>query len=80
MNRLGGRNSPRPPPPPASQKNTSEKENEQRTRKNSSTFIRLKDKKFQFTLKIGWRALAGGEPTKTFSNWRKGGDSNPRGA
>ena len=34
-----------------------------------SNFI-LKDKKFQFALKIGWRALAEGEPTKTFSNWR----------
>ena len=28
------------------------------------------DKKFQFALKIGWRALAEGEPTKTFPNWR----------
>jgi len=35
-----------------------------------SNFI-LKDKKFQFALKIGWRALAEGEPTKTFSNWRR---------
>ncbi len=26
------------------------------------------DKKFQFALKIGWRALAESEPTKTFSN------------
>ena len=34
-----------------------------------SNFI-LKDKKFQFALKIGWRALAEGEPTKAFSNWR----------
>jgi hypothetical protein len=34
-----------------------------------SNFI-LKDKKFQFALKIGWRALAEGEPTKTFPNWR----------
>ncbi len=42
-----------------------------------SNFI-LKDKKFQFALKIGWRALADGEPTKTFPNWRKGWDSNPR--
>jgi len=42
-----------------------------------SNFI-LKDKKFQFALKIGWRALAEGEPTKTFSNWRREGDSNPR--
>ena len=29
-----------------------------------------RDKKFQFALKIGWRALAEGEPTKTFPNWR----------
>jgi len=29
-----------------------------------------KDKKFQFALKIGWRAIAEGEPTKTFPNWR----------
>ncbi len=42
-----------------------------------SNFI-LKDKKFQFALKIGWRALAEGEPTKTFPNWRRGRDSNPR--
>ena len=41
-----------------------------------SNFI-LKDKKFQFALKIGWRALAEGEPTKTFPNWRRDGDSNP---
>ena len=35
-----------------------------------SNFI-LKDKKFQFALKIGWRALErGDEPTKTFPNWR----------
>ena len=39
---------------------------------------RGKDKKFQFALKIGWRALAEGEPTKTFPNWRRGWDSNPR--
>jgi len=30
----------------------------------------LKDKKFQFALKIGWRALAEGEPTAPFPNWR----------
>jgi site-specific DNA recombinase len=42
-----------------------------------SNFI-LKDKKFQFALKIGWRALAEGEPTKTFPNWRREWDSNPR--
>lgn len=36
-----------------------------------------KIKKFQFTLKIGWRALAEGEPTKTFPNWRRDRDSNP---
>ncbi|KKS22474.1 MAG: Recombinase, partial [Candidatus Roizmanbacteria bacterium GW2011_GWC2_41_7] len=40
-----------------------------------SNFI-LKDKKFQFALKIGWRALAEGEPTKTFPNWRRVQDSN----
>jgi hypothetical protein len=40
-----------------------------------SNFI-LKDKKFQFALKIGWRALAEGEPTKTFPNWRDVQDSN----
>ena len=44
-----------------------------------SNFI-LKDKKIQFALKIGWRALAEGEPTKTFPNWRRERDSNPRGA
>ena len=42
-----------------------------------SNFI-LKDKKFQFALKIGWRALAEGEPTKTFPIWRRGRDSNSR--
>ncbi len=34
-----------------------------------SNFI-LKDKKIQFALKIGWRALAEDEPTKKFPNWR----------
>lgn len=34
------------------------------------------DRKFQFALKIGWRALAEGEPTKTFPNWRRVRDSN----
>ena len=34
-----------------------------------SNFI-LKDKKFQFAPKIGWRALAEDEPTKKFPNWR----------
>ena len=42
-----------------------------------SNFI-LKDKKFNFAPKIGWRVLAEGEPTKTFPNWRRGWDSNPR--
>ncbi len=42
-----------------------------------SNFI-LKDKKFNFAPKIGWRALAEGEPASTFSNWRRGRDSNPR--
>lgn len=36
------------------------------------------DKKFQFALKIGWRALAEGEPTQTFPNWRRRRDSNSR--
>ncbi len=36
------------------------------------------EKKFQFALKIGWRALVEGEPAKTFPNWRRGRDSNPR--
>ena len=42
-----------------------------------SNFI-LKDKKFQFVLKIGWRALAEDEPTKTFPNWRRVWESNPQ--
>ncbi len=42
-----------------------------------SNFI-LKDKKIQFALKIGWRALAEGEPNHSFPNWRRGRDSNPR--
>jgi hypothetical protein len=29
-----------------------------------------KDKKFNFAPKIGWRALAEGEPNLSFSNWR----------
>ena len=43
-----------------------------------SNFI-LKDKKFNFAFKIGWRALAEDEPNASFSNWRRGWDSNPRG-
>ena len=42
-----------------------------------SNFI-LKDKKFNFAPKIGWRALAEGEPNFVFTNWRRGWDSNPR--
>ena len=42
-----------------------------------SNFI-LKDKKFNFALKIGWRALAEGEPMTSFPNWRRGWDLNPR--
>jgi|GEM_PF-6685054 len=34
-----------------------------------SNFI-LKDKTFRFEGQKGWRALAEGEPTETFSNWR----------
>ena len=48
-----------------------------------------KDKKFQFALKIGWRArvlvprsskseVGEGEPNFAFTNWRGGRDSNPR--
>ncbi len=44
-----------------------------------SNFI-LKDKKFQFAPKIGWRALAEGEPATSFPNWRRVWDSNPRAA
>ncbi len=44
-----------------------------------SNFI-LKDKKFNFAPKIGWRALAEGEPASTFTDWRRGRDSNPRSA
>ena len=35
-------------------------------------------KTLEFSAKIGWRALAEGEPTKTFPNWRREWDSNPR--
>ena len=42
-----------------------------------SNFI-LKDKKFNFAFKIGWRARVAGEPNASFSNWRRGWDSNPR--
>ncbi|MGC8900713.1 MAG: hypothetical protein ACP5OF_04560, partial [bacterium] len=42
-----------------------------------SNFI-LKDKKFNFAPKIGWRALAEGEPATSFTDWRRGWDSNPR--
>ena len=31
-----------------------------------------------FAFKVSWLALVEGEPTKTFSNWRGGRDSNPR--
>ena len=34
-----------------------------------SNFI-LKDKKFNFAFKIGWRARVAGEPNASFSNWR----------
>ena len=40
--------------------------------------LQNKDKKFNFAPKIGWRALAEGEPATCFPNWRRGGDSNPR--
>ena len=43
-----------------------------------SNFI-LKDKKFNFAPKIGWRARVAGEPNASFTNWRRGWDSNPRG-
>ena len=43
----------------------------------ASNFI-LKDKEFNFAPKIGWRALAEGEPNLSFSNWRRERDSNPR--
>ena len=41
-----------------------------------SNFI-LKDKKLNFCFKSGLRTLTEGEPTKTFSNWRRRRDSNP---
>ena len=34
-----------------------------------SNFI-LKDKKFNFAPKIGWRACVAGEPNASFTNWR----------
>ena len=34
-----------------------------------SNFI-LKDKKFNFAFKIGWRARVAGEPNASFPNWR----------
>ena len=42
-----------------------------------SNFI-LKGKKLNFCLKLGWRALAEGEPATGFPNWRREQDSNPR--
>ena len=39
----------------------------------------LKDKKFNFAPKIGWRALAEGEPNLLNSNWRRVQDSNLQG-
>ncbi|MBU4480836.1 hypothetical protein KKH59_00805 [Patescibacteria group bacterium] len=36
-----------------------------------SNFI-LKDKKFNFVPKIGWRAHVAGEPETTFTTWRRG--------
>jgi hypothetical protein len=47
--------------------------------KSGGSNFMLKDKKFNFAPKIGWRALAEGEPATSFSNWRRGRDSNPRG-
>ena len=41
-----------------------------------SNFI-LKDKKFNFAPKIGWRARVAGESNGRFSNWRWDRDSNP---
>ena len=42
-----------------------------------SNFI-LKDKKLNFAFKIGWRARVAGEPARTFTDWRRRRDSNPR--
>ena len=39
--------------------------------------LRNKDKKLDFALKIGWRALAEREPSTLDSNWRSRRDSNP---
>ena len=38
----------------------------------------LNSKRLEISPKNGWRALAEDEPTKTFSNWRRRWDSNPR--
>ena len=42
-----------------------------------SNFI-LKDKKLNFCFKIGWRARVAGEPARTFTDWRRERDLNPR--
>ena len=42
-----------------------------------SNFI-LKNKKFNFCFKIGWRARVTGEPENSFTTWRRRRDSNPR--
>ena len=42
-----------------------------------SNFI-LKDKKFNFAPKIGWRAIAEGEPMVSFPNWRRVRNSNKK--
>jgi hypothetical protein len=52
-------------------------ENCQRTRKNIGSNFILKDKKFQFSLKIGWRALASGELTRTFFQLAERGGFEP---
>ena len=49
--------------------------------KKSPLLALLNLKRFEISPKNGWRALErGDEPTEAFPNWRRGRDSNPRGA
>ena len=44
--------------------------------KKSPLLALLNSKRLEIFPKNGWRALAEGEPTKTFPNWRRVEDSN----
>jgi hypothetical protein len=59
--------------------NLAKRDTHRRRIKNVCSNFILKDKKFNFAPKIGWRALAEGEPATSFSDWRRVQDSNLQG-